>query len=237
MCSSRMTGYSETEPLPAGGERQKQNRKPGNSVCARSWVGIHAKGISDSSAHQHVGAETRAAKGGNDLESLLLEHRCGAVRRFISEGVRFPARDGIGFDETPTLLFYGFESGFQGSAGYAACAVLLKHSEASDPPKFCGGFRSEASIFAAVVDAGKLLPGAVLAPADRLSLRVNEDAMGKTAVDEFLLFAAVPYPSLCSGAQPLALGQAARAVKVHAPTKVPAVLLGEKPDKIRPGLL
>ena len=110
MCSSRMTGYSETEPLPAGGERQKQNRKPGNSVCARSWVGIHAKGISDSSAHQHVGAETRAAKGGNDLESLLLEHRCGAVRRFISEGVRFPARDGIGFDETPTLLFYGFET-------------------------------------------------------------------------------------------------------------------------------
>jgi hypothetical protein len=52
---------------------------------------------------------------------------------------------------------------------------------------------------------------------------------------QVLLLASVPHASLRACAPPLALGQRAWSLKMHAPTKIPAISLGEQAYKIRPG--
>ncbi len=185
-----------------------------------------------------MGTEPGAAKRGYGLEPLLRKHGSSAVRGLISEGVRFPSSDRLGFHEAPSFVSYGFQSGFQSSARHPALAMLLKNSKASDSPEsLCGAFGNKPSILAAVVDTRKLLSGTVLAPSDWLSLRVDEYSMRASAVDEFSLSPAVPHASLRPGRQPLVLGQPPRPVKMHTPARVPPVLLREKSLKIRPGLL
>ena len=188
-------------------------------------------------AHQHVGTESGAAKRCYGLEARFLEHGRRSVCGLISESASLPAVNWVGFDETSSFLLYGFESGFQCGTRYTASAVLFKNSKAGDAPKFlCAAFTGEPSIFATIVDPRQFLSGAVLAPSDWLSVGVDKDSVGASSLEEFSLFSAVSHASLHSRTQPLVLGQSARPVKVHAPTKVPAIVLREKSLKIRPGL-
>jgi hypothetical protein len=73
------------------------------------------------------------------------------VGGLISESIGFPASDRIGFNEAASLFSYGFESGFQGRACFAALAVILKNGKAGDSPKFLCAFGDKPSIFAAVL--------------------------------------------------------------------------------------
>ena len=85
------------------------------------------------------------------------------------------------------------------------------------------------------VDPGQLFTRPVLAPTHRLALRVNQNSVCEPVLDKFLLLASVPHASLRARAPPLALGQRAWSLKMHAPTKIPAISLGEQAYKIRPG--
>ncbi len=191
----------------------------------------------DGSSHQHAGAEPSAAKRGYELESLLLEHRCGAVCGLVSEGAGFPASDWVGFDQAAALFSYGFESGFQCSARYALFAIFLENNKTSDSPKLvCAGFGGVRAILAAVVDARKLVLGPVLAPAYRFTVGIDKDSVGASAVEEFLLFPAIPNSSLGAGMQPFVLGECTRSMKMHALAGVPAVSLREEFLKVRPSL-
>lgn len=173
-----------------------------------------------------MGTEPGAAKRGYRLETRFLEHRPSPVGGLISESARLPARDGIGLHETPSLVSYGFESGFQRGTGYAASAILLENSKAGDAPEFLRAvFEDQRSVLATVVDTRKLLFRTILAPPDWLSLGIDKDSMRASPLDEFSLLSAVPQPSRRPGRQPLVLRQSARPVKVHTPTKVPAILL------------
>src|SRR5579863_2757990 len=115
--------------------------------------------------------------------------------------------------------------------------MLFENSETSDSPEFFrAGLWCEFFVLAAVIDAGKLFPGSVLAPADRLAVSVDQDSVGAPLLDEFFLLPAIPYASFTPGRQPLALRERARALKMHALTKIPAVPLREEPLKIAPRL-
>jgi hypothetical protein len=185
-----------------------------------------------------VGTEPGAPKRGHDPESFLLEHRHSAVCGLISEGVRFPASDGIGLNQAATLFSDGFQSGFQRSACSTASAIFLIDNKARYSPKsLFNALGGKPSILAAVVDTRKLFGGAVLAPSYWYSFRLDEYPMRGFPLDECSLFSTVPHASLGPGVQSLVFGQGARSVKVHAPTEVPPILLREELLKIRPGLL
>ena len=233
----RLRGPDEGGGVASRSESVEQQPQPrlqaewGNLIQGRFEV------RSDGSSHQHVGTEPRAAKRGYGLEPLLREHGCSAMFGLISESARFPASDGIGLHEAPSLVSCGFQSGFQQRARYPAFAILPVNNEASYSPKFRATFGSKPSILATVVDPRKLFSGAVLAPSDGLPVRVDKDSMRASPLEEFSLFAAVPDTSFSPGIQPLVLGQPVRPVKMHAPTKVPAAPLREKSLKIWPSLL
>ncbi len=234
----RLRGPDEGGGVASRSESVEQQAQPplqaewGNLIQGRFEV------RSDGSSHQHVGTEPRAAKWGYRVEPGLLEHPRSAVCGLIAESPSFPASNGIRLHEAPSFLSYGSQSGFQRSGRYTAFAVLLKNSKARDSPEsICAAFGGKPSILATVVDPRKLFSGAVLTPSHRLSFRVDKDSMPAFPLDEFSLFPAVPHASLSPGIQPLVLGQPARPVKMHAPTKVPAILLREEPLKIRPSLL
>ncbi|HLV93547.1 MAG TPA: hypothetical protein VKS44_00025 [Candidatus Acidoferrales bacterium] len=184
-----------------------------------------------------MSSEAGAAEWGDDLEAGLLEHRTGAVRGFVTEGASLPVSNRISFHEASSLAFDGFQSGVECGARNAVFAMLFENSEAGDSPNFFGaGIGREILIFATVVDAWKLFPGPVLAPADRFSTRVDENSVGAHLVDELSLLPAIPHASFTPGRQPLALRQRARALKMHALTKIPAVPLREERFKIVPRL-
>jgi hypothetical protein len=192
---------------------------------------------SNCSSHKHVRTELSAAERSDDLKPLLLKHRRSSVRGLIPESVGFPLSDRVRFEQSTPLALYGLESGFQRSACYAAFAVVLQNDKAGNSPKFLRIFKAKASVLATVADARKLFTRAVLAPAYRFSLRVDEDSVGAPLLHQVALFPPVPFPALCSRAQPFVLGQPVRAVKMHAPAMIPAVVLREESLKIGPSLL
>jgi hypothetical protein len=114
--------------------------------------------------------------------------------------------------------------------------MTLLNNEAGNPPEFGFGFGSQVAIFAAAVDTREFLGATILAPANGSAVVVDQDAVGATGIDEGFFLAAIPRASFHAGVEMLRLWQAARTVKVHAPTVVPAVSLRKELYEIRPSL-
>ena len=187
-------------------------------------------------AHQDVRAEPRFAKWSDCLEPRFLKHRRRAMRGLISKRASQPPADRITLNNTATLLLNRFERGLQRGASDSTVAVLLEHCKTCDSPQLLpADFTRERGVFARIVDARKLFARAVLTPADRLAVGVDEDSVRAAFIDESLLLPLVPRAPLGAGSQPFTLGQAARPVKMHAHAEVEAVPLREKLHKIRPG--
>ena len=76
--------------------------------------------------------------------------------------------------------------------------------EAGDSPKTNRSETGrEGPVVAAFVDARKLFPETVLTPADGLTVRVNEDSVRASLLDELSFFPAIPQGTLSARMQPL----------------------------------
>src|SRR5438309_10772892 len=108
--------------------------------------------------------------------------------------------------------------------------------EAGDSPKTKRGVTGrEGLVVTAFVDARKLFPETVLTPAYGFTVRVDQDSVRASLLDELSFFQAIPQGTLRARMQPLVSWQCARPVKMHALTMVPAIFLREEFLKIRPG--
>jgi len=170
------------------------------------------------------------------------------MRGFIPKGRSIPAslyarpaeflprNDGICFHHTPALFSYRFEGCSQGRACHAMPSILLVRHKAGNPPKPSGcAFKLQRPVTATAVDSGQLYLQPVLAPAHRLAIRVDQDPVCLSLLNELFLFPAVARSSLQPGRPPLVLRQSAWPLKMHAPAKIPPISLREQFLKIRPG--
>ena len=116
----------------------------------------------------------------------------------------FPVDERKSFDDSASLFPDRFESGSQGSRGNAAFAMFSIDDEASDSPKTNGGATGREGLVVAVfVDARKLFSETVLTPADGLTVRVDEDSVRASLLDELSFFPAIPQGPLSARMQPL----------------------------------
>jgi len=115
--------------------------------------------------------------------------------------------------------------------------ILVGYKAGDSPEALFTSFETQCSITALVVNSGQFFLQSILAPAYGLAIGVNQDPVRLSLLKQIFLFPLVTRPSLCSGAPPLALGQRAWPLKMHAPAKIPPVALREKPLKIRPRFL
>jgi len=190
---------------------------------------------SDGAADQGVRTEAGAAEGSHGAKTGLPEHRDGAARGLVAEGAGKPTRDRVGLDQATTLLFDGVQSGLQSGGGYAASAELLVHHKTGDAPEFLRRFWRELSVSATFVDARELVAGAVLAPADRFAIRVDEDAMSAANSDQRFLLAPVSDAALSPGRKMPGFRHGAGTMKMHAGAKIPAISPGKELYKVGPG--
>ena len=176
------------------------------------------------------------AKRADALESGFHEHGLGAVGGLVAKGARQPSRDGIGFHKAAASAAYGFQCGAQPERGDPSLAIPPENGKAGDAPEPFPVLGGEVSVRAPVVDARQLFAGPVLAPAHRLSVCVDEDAMCRALLDKGALLPPIAPAALGSRREPLVFGQAVRPVKMHALAEIPAAPLREQAHKIRPGL-
>src|SRR2546425_10915055 len=175
------------------------------------WSEVPATRTSDTPAHHNVAL----SEGGHDLESLLLKHRDGSEVFPVGS----PANDRIGFNDAPSLVSYGLHRGFQRGARYPPLAMLSVNGKASySPQSLCAAFTGRPSVDAVVVETGKLLTRAVLAPSHRFIFRVDQDPVRRSTFDEFSPSLAVSRGSLYPGEQLLVHGGASSMV-IRAPAR------------------
>jgi len=141
----------------------------------------------------------------------------------------------MGLDEPAASVAYRIQSGAKGKTGYPVSAMLLIDDKARHPPYPLRGFRRRWSrILAVAVDDGKLVAEPVLTPADGLAIRVDEDAMRASLVDELFLVLVIPDSHLGPGPV-LFAGQPPSPLKGRTPAMVPTVASREEPLEIGPG--
>src|SRR5438445_10446751 len=98
-------------------------------------------------------------------------------------------------------------------------AMLSVNGKASDPPQsLCAAFTGRPSIAAVVVETGKLLPRAVLAPSHRFTFRVDQNPMRRFILDEFSPSLAVSRRSSYPGEQ-LLVHRGASSMVIRAPAR------------------
>src|SRR6516225_8396847 len=106
--------------------------------------------------------------------------------------------------------------------------MFLVYDEAGNSPEFlCAVIEAQRSIVLVAFDPWQLFFRPVLAPAQRLALAVNQDAVRASLFDQRFLLSLVPRASFRACPPPLALGQSVRALEMYAPAKVPAISLRE----------
>jgi hypothetical protein len=134
----------------------------------------------------------------------------------------------MGFDDPAASVSYRIQSGPQGQTGQPVAAVLLIDDKARHSP------HPVRAVLAAVIDDRKLVAGPILTPSDGLAMRVDENSVRASLVDELFFVLMIddrhlrPGPELSSGELPSPL-------KEHAPAMIPAVAVREEPLEIGPG--
>src|SRR3989454_2611955 len=97
--------------------------------------------------------------------------------------------------------------------------MLSVNGKASYPPQsLCAAFTGRPSIAGVVVETGKLLPRAVLAPSHRFILRVDQNPMRRSILDEFSPSLAVSRRYLYPGER-LPVRRGASSMVIRAPAR------------------
>jgi len=120
--------------------------------------------------------------------------------------------------------------------------MILVNNKTGNPPQLVvwAILKVESSIVWSVLDSGKLVLRAILAPSYRFSLCIENYSVRLLLFDEVSFFSAVPDGYLSSGPKLLVLGKGVRQLMVisaPAPPSISYSRLQEEPFKIRPSLL
>jgi hypothetical protein len=114
------------------------------------------------------------------------------MRRYVAKGGRLPGCKRISLHHAAAVLCNGFQSRRKGKARNPAPPILLVHNETGNPPKpFLDLFESYSTIGAITVDPRQFLSVTELTPTHRLSIRVNQNPVGATLLEQFMFLAVI----------------------------------------------